>query len=65
MIDSSLLQDFITETTEHLEEMENNLLLLEKSPADFDLINSIFRCVHTIKGFCRISGHAENRQPGA
>ena len=56
MIDSSLLQDFITETTEHLEEMENNLLLLEKSPQNFDLINSIFRCVHTIKGSAEYLG---------
>ena len=56
MIDPSLLQDFITETTEHLEEIENNLLHLEKSPENFELINGIFRSVHTIKGSAEYLG---------
>jgi len=56
MIDTSLLQDFIAETTEHLEEMEENLLLLEKTPENSELINSIFRSVHTIKGSAEYLG---------
>ncbi len=56
MQDPSLLQDFIAETTEHLEEMEDNLLHLEKSPDDAELINGIFRCVHTIKGSAEYLG---------
>jgi two-component system chemotaxis sensor kinase CheA len=49
-LDQSLLQDFITETEEHLEEMETGLLKLETSPDDADLLNDVFRSVHTIKG---------------
>jgi two-component system chemotaxis sensor kinase CheA len=50
MSENSLLQDFITETGEHLEETERNLLHLEQHPDDIDTLNSIFRSVHTIKG---------------
>ncbi len=50
MIDLSLLQDFITETGEHLEEMETNLLHLEAAPDDQNFLNEIFRSAHTIKG---------------
>jgi two-component system chemotaxis sensor kinase CheA len=48
--DQSLLADFITETGEHLEETERNLLQLEQQPDDVDTLNEIFRSVHTIKG---------------
>jgi two-component system chemotaxis sensor kinase CheA len=56
MLDPSLLQEFIAETTEHLEEMEDNLLHLEKSPDNAELINGIFRCVHTVKGSAEYLG---------
>jgi two-component system chemotaxis sensor kinase CheA len=46
----SLLSDFITETGEHLEETERNLLLLGQQPGDVELMNEIFRSIHTIKG---------------
>jgi two-component system, chemotaxis family, sensor kinase CheA len=48
--DSSLLQDFIVETGEHLEDTERNLLRLEQQPADTAVLNEIFRSIHTIKG---------------
>lgn len=49
MTDMSLLLDFVEETREHLEDMESCLLRLE---GDFgeDLLNDVFRSVHTIKG---------------
>jgi two-component system, chemotaxis family, sensor kinase CheA len=50
MADLSLLQDFVAETVEHLEEMEGNLLQLETDPGNRDILNDIFRSVHTIKG---------------
>ncbi len=50
MTDYSLLQDFIVETVEHLEEMESNLLRLEANPDDRETLDNIFRSVHTIKG---------------
>ena len=49
-LDLPLLQDFIAETVEHLEEMEGNLLRLETDPGNRETLNDIFRSVHTIKG---------------
>jgi len=56
MTDLSLLQDFVTETVEHLEEMEGNLLQLETDPANREVLNDIFRSVHTIKGAAEYLG---------
>ncbi|MFZ1987139.1 MAG: Hpt domain-containing protein [Desulfatitalea sp.] len=50
MTDTSLLQDFIVETGEHLEGTERNLLRLEQQPEDTAVLNEIFRSIHTIKG---------------
>ncbi len=50
MIDLSLLQDFLVETGEHLAELESGLLQLETDPDDRDILNDIFRSIHTIKG---------------
>lgn len=50
MIQLALLQDFITEATDHLEEMETNLLALEQNPDNLEVLNDIFRSIHTIKG---------------
>ncbi|MBI5643261.1 MAG: chemotaxis protein CheA [Deltaproteobacteria bacterium] len=47
---------FITESSELLVEMENALLILEKSSDDQDTINSLFRSAHTIKGASGILG---------
>lgn len=58
MSENSLLQDFITETGEHLEETERNLLRLEQQPDDVELLNEIFRSVHTIKGSSEYLGMA-------
>jgi len=41
---------FVDEAMEKLTELEDGLLRLEKSPADKELINTIFRAAHTIKG---------------
>jgi two-component system chemotaxis sensor kinase CheA len=45
-----LLKDFLTETTEHIEGAETQLVHFERNPSDASLITSIFRLVHTIKG---------------
>ncbi len=58
MTDSSLLQDFIVETLEHLEDTERNLLRLEKQATDVDVLNDIFRSIHTIKGSSEYLGLA-------
>ncbi|MBU0486155.1 MAG: chemotaxis protein CheA [Proteobacteria bacterium] len=48
--DKELLAGFIEETFEHLESIEVNILDLEHSPDDEEIINNIFRPFHTIKG---------------
>jgi two-component system chemotaxis sensor kinase CheA len=48
--DESLLRDFIAEGLEYIEEIEINILNLEKNPEDKDYINAIFRPFHSIKG---------------
>ena len=48
--DEELLEGFLTETTELLEKMDDDLVTLEKSPDDMELMNSIFRSIHTVKG---------------
>ncbi len=56
MIDLSLLPDFVAESVEHLEEMETNLLRLEADPGNLEILNDIFRSVHTIKGASEYMG---------
>jgi len=48
--DMELLEGFLTETTELLEKMDDDLVTLEKSPDNMELLNSIFRSIHTVKG---------------
>jgi len=45
-----LLQDFLTEAGDMLSDVDNRLVILEKSPNDRELLNVIFRGFHTIKG---------------
>ncbi|MDE0854426.1 MAG: Hpt domain-containing protein, partial [Nevskia sp.] len=46
----AIMQTFIVESREQLEAMESALLLVEKSDAPAEIVNSIFRSAHTIKG---------------
>jgi two-component system chemotaxis sensor kinase CheA len=45
-----MLQDFLTEASELLSDVDNKLVELEKRPGDGGLLNDIFRGFHTIKG---------------
>jgi two-component system chemotaxis sensor kinase CheA len=48
--DRELLKEFANESREHLQNVENGVLILEESPADSETLNSIFRAFHTFKG---------------
>jgi two-component system, chemotaxis family, sensor kinase CheA len=48
--DQELLEGFLAETTELLEKLDDDLVTLEKSPDDAELMNRIFRSIHTVKG---------------
>lgn len=45
-----LMQDFLTEGSDLLSDVDSKLIDLEKQPHDRDLLNIIFRGFHTIKG---------------
>jgi two-component system chemotaxis sensor kinase CheA len=48
--DPELISDFLLESREYLSNVEAQLLVLERNPADMEAINTIFRGFHTIKG---------------
>ncbi len=48
--DDEILQDFLIEADEIMERLNEQLVELESQPEDSDLLNSIFRGFHTIKG---------------
>lgn len=48
--DGDLLREFCAESQEHLQNIEQGVLVLEDNPADADTLNSIFRAFHTFKG---------------
>lgn len=48
--DKELLQDFLVEAGEILEELNEQLVDLEQRPSDKELLNAVFRGFHTIKG---------------
>jgi len=45
-----ILQDFLIEAFEMIEQLDQDLVELEQRPEDLDLLNRIFRVAHTIKG---------------
>ena len=49
-LEDEILQDFLVEAGEILEQLNEQMVDLEQSPDDKDLLNSIFRGFHTIKG---------------
>ena len=51
-----LLSEFLTETNESIERVDVEVVRLEQEPNDPELLGSIFRLVHTIKGTCGFLG---------
>jgi two-component system chemotaxis sensor kinase CheA len=50
MDDVEIVKEFLVESNDHLDDVESKILELEKNPEDVDLINSIFRPIHSMKG---------------
>ena len=51
-----VLQEFISESWENLAQLDNEIVELEKAGSDPELLASIFRTIHTIKGTCGFIG---------
>lgn len=51
-----VLKDFLQESYENLDRVDSELIELEEQPDNRDLLSSIFRSIHTIKGTCGFFG---------
>jgi len=47
-----VVREFVAESRENLQRMEHELVLLENSPQNGEILANIFRTIHTIKGTC-------------
>lgn len=54
---SQYLEIFIDETKEHLQNLNEQLLILEREPDNQDVINEIFRAAHSLKGMAGTMGY--------
>jgi two-component system, chemotaxis family, sensor kinase CheA len=53
------LDIFIDESKEHLQAINQQVLLLEKSPEELSIVNEIFRSAHTLKGMSATMGYED------
>jgi len=51
-----IVKDFLIESSENLDRLDQELVKLESSPSSGELLASIFRTIHTIKGSCGFLG---------
>ncbi len=49
-LSAEALREFLVESFDNLEQLERDLMRLEKDASDSEILNSIFRNIHTIKG---------------
>ncbi len=54
-----LTNDFLVESNENLDRLDRELVKLETDPSSQDLLSSIFRTIHTIKGSCGFLGFSK------
>lgn len=54
---SQYLEIFIDETREHLQSLNEQILILEREPENVDTINEIFRAAHSLKGMAGTMGY--------
>ena len=54
---SQYLEIFIEETKEHLQNLNQHLLVLEREPENEETINEIFRAAHSLKGMAGTMGY--------
>src|SRR5262252_8009861 len=52
----SVVKEFLVESYENLDQLDRDLVVLEKEPQNRERLASIFRTIHTIKGTCGFFG---------
>ena len=53
---SQYLEIFIDETSGHLQDLSDSIMILEKEPGNMDTVNEIFRAAHSLKGMAGTMG---------
>lgn len=56
MDDHEIIQDFLIESNQNLSRVEQEILALEERPGEQQILSSIFRTFHTVKGTCGFLG---------
>ncbi|CAN5235790.1 chemotaxis protein CheW [soil metagenome] len=54
-----IVKEFLVESYEGLDQLDRDLIALEHSGTDKELLARIFRCVHTVKGTCGFLGYTK------
>ncbi len=54
-----IINEFLTESYENLDQLDQDLVELEANPEEISLLASIFRTIHTIKGTCGFLGFSK------
>jgi two-component system chemotaxis sensor kinase CheA len=54
-----IIKEFLVESHENLDRLDQELVQLESDPQSRDLLSSVFRTIHTIKGSCGFLGFAK------
>src|SRR5687768_12667521 len=55
--DAEIVEAFLEESRENLDQLDQDLVALEASPGDTALLARVFRTIHTIKGTCGFLGY--------
>ena len=56
MDDEEIVKEFLVESHENLDQLDQDLITLEEDPTNPEMLSSIFRTFHTIKGTCGFLG---------
>ncbi len=56
MDDDEIVKEFLVESHENLDQLDQDLVNLEADPTNPEILSSIFRTIHTIKGTCGFLG---------
>jgi two-component system, chemotaxis family, sensor kinase CheA len=54
-----IVNEFLVESYENLDQLDQDLVDLEQNPGDTNILSSIFRTIHTIKGTCGFIGFSK------
>jgi chemotaxis protein histidine kinase CheA len=55
----ALIKEFLVESLENLDQLDRDLVALERNSRDRERLGNVFRIVHTIKGTCGFFGFAK------